>query len=313
MLGRGNTKMTTPTALLIATVMVALSSLPAQAQDLDETQLADAMDFAMNDAVFTMYHEIGHMLVGELGLPVLGKEEDAADALATILLLLDDSDEDSYNALIDSADGWYFNAVKSTGEGVDALSYYSDHSLDIQRAYAMVCMMVGKDPEAFAATADAYELDADRRESCVYTFEQAASAWATLLAPHEVTNAPGAAITVTYEDAGDYAVFADELKQRQVLERAAALITESYVLPGPVDFVAMQCGEANAYYSPSQSTVTYCYELADSMFALYVNDILPLWESDTDEAAADDTERAEGNAPLQDLVGRWSDGQSASN
>jgi hypothetical protein len=305
--------MTTPTALLIATATVALLSLPVQAQDLDDTQIAEAMDFAMHDAVFTMYHEIGHMLVGELGLPVLGKEEDAADALATIMLLLDDTDEDSYNALIDSADGWYFNAVKSTGEGVDALSYYSDHSLDIQRAYAMVCMMVGKDPEAFAQTADAYELDADRRESCGYTFAQAASAWATLLAPHEVTDAPGAEITVTYEDAGDYEVFAEALKERQVLERAAALISESYVLPGPVTFTATLCGEANAYYSPSESAVTYCYELADSMFALYVNDILPLAESEADAETADSTERAEGDVPRQDLVGRWSDAKPAAN
>lgn len=66
--------MTTPTALLIATAIGALLSLPVQAQDLDETQTAEAMDFAMHDAVFTMYHEIGHLLIGELGLPVLGKE-----------------------------------------------------------------------------------------------------------------------------------------------------------------------------------------------------------------------------------------------
>jgi len=311
--------MTTPTALLMATALAALLSLPAQAQDLDETQTAAAMDFAMHDAIFTMYHEIGHMLVGELGLPVLGKEEDAADALATIMLLLDDSDDDSYNALIDSADGWYFNAVKSTGAGVDELSYYSDHSLDIQRAYAMVCMMVGKDPEAFSETADAYDLDADRREACGYTFAQAASAWATLLEPHMVVDTPGAEIKVSYEDAGDYEGFAEALKGRQVLERAAALITESYVLPGPVSFTAKQCGEANAYYSPSESAVIYCYELSADMHALYVNDIMPLAaESESDEgpaevAADEGSERKVSDGPRQDLVGRWSDAEPGAN
>lgn len=303
--------MTTPTALLIATAIGALLSLPVQAQDLDETQTAEAMDFAMHDAVFTMYHEIGHLLIGELGLPVLGKEEDAADALATIMLLLDSSDDDSYNALIDSADGWYFNAVKSTGEGVDAFSYYSDHSLDIQRAYAMVCMMVGKDPDAFSETAEAYDLDADRREACGYTFAQAASAWATLLEPHMVVEAPGAEITVSYEDAGDYEGFAEALKGRQVLERAAALITESYVLPGPVSFIAKQCGEPNAFYSPSQSAVIYCYEMAADMHALYVNDILPLAAaSETEEVTA---ERVDSDGPRQNLVGHWSDAAVAPN
>lgn len=142
--------------------------------------LEDAMSFALHDAAFTMYHEIGHLLVGELGLPVLGKEEDAVDAWATIWMLEFDEDEDSYVALIDAADGWYFNAVKSTGSGVEDLSYSSDHSLDIQRAYAMVCFMVGKDPDVFGETADIYEISADRQEACAYTYEQAMVSWMSL-------------------------------------------------------------------------------------------------------------------------------------
>src|SRR5690349_14654698 len=108
---------------MIATGLMAVA-LPAHGQDFTDEDYAAAVDFAMHDAAFTMYHEIGHMLVGELGLPVLGKEEDAADALAVILLLNDDTDDDSYNALVDAADGWYFNAVNSTGSGVEDFSYY---------------------------------------------------------------------------------------------------------------------------------------------------------------------------------------------
>jgi len=252
-------------------------SMPVHGQDLSEEDAGWALDFAMHDAVFTMYHEIGHMLVGELGLPVLGKEEDAADSLATILLLTDEDNDDSYNALIDSSDGWYFNAVNSTGSGVDDFSYYDEHSLDIQRAYAMVCMMVGMDPDAFADTADAYGLDEDQRDACGGTFDQAISAWAVVLEPHEVADARGAEISVVYEDAGDFTEFANALESRQVLEHAAELIMASYVLPGPVTFRATQCGEANAFYDPAESEVRYCYELAEEMYRLYVNDILPAY------------------------------------
>lgn len=261
-------------ALLLAvaaTCLLAVAS-PAYAQDFSDEDIADAIDFAMHDAAFTMYHEIGHMLVGELGLPVLGKEEDAADALAVILLLNDDSDPDSYNALVDAADGWYFNAVKSTGSGVEEFSYYDEHSLDIQRAYAMVCMMVGKEPEVFEQTAEAYELDQDRVDGCAYTYEQAASSWFTLLGPHEGSD--GAAIEVIYDDAGDYEDFAEILRERGVIEHAADLIMANYVLPTPVTFRATLCGEANAYYDPSNSEVTYCYELAEDLFSLYLNDII---------------------------------------
>jgi hypothetical protein len=34
-----------------------------------------------------LHHEIGHLLINELDLPVLGWEEDAADSLATLMLL----------------------------------------------------------------------------------------------------------------------------------------------------------------------------------------------------------------------------------
>ena len=253
----------------------------AQAQDFTEEDIAWAMDFAMHDAMFTLYHETGHMLIGELDLPVLGKEEDAADALAAIMMLAPSDDEiERHNALIDAADGWYFQALGSTGSGVDELSYYSDHSLDIQRAYAMVCMMVGNDPETFADTAEAYELDSDRQEACADTYEQAERSWGRVLEDHEVGDEPGVAIEVIYEDAGDYELFADELKSRRVLENTAELVMERYVLPGSVVFRAMQCGEANAYYYPAESEVVYCYELADHMFALYLTDILSAFEEE---------------------------------
>lgn len=267
-------------SLAAASLCLALSAAPAMAQDEDQV-LAESMDFAMHDALYTMYHEVGHMLVGVLGLPVLGKEEDAADALATIWLLTDETDDDSWNALIDAADGWYFNAVKSTGSGVEDFSYFDDHSLDIQRAYAMVCMMVGAEPDVFGDTADTYEIDADQQEACAGTYEQAVTSWDKLLEPHLVDGEQGAEIEVIYEDAGEYEVFAEELKARGTLEHAAKLVMDWYVLPENVTFRAMQCGEANAYYYPAEREITYCYELAEHMFYLHLYDIVG-W-SDTAE------------------------------
>ncbi|MCR6633794.1 DUF4344 domain-containing metallopeptidase [Devosia sp.] len=261
-------------------VCLALLAAPAMAQDEDQV-LAESMDFAMHDALYTMYHEVGHMLVGELELPVLGKEEDAADALATIWLLTDETDDDSWNALIDAADGWYFNAVQSTGSGVEDFSYYDDHSLDIQRAYAMVCMMVGAEPDVFGETADNYEIDAEQQEACAYTYEQAVTSWDALLEPHLVDGEQGAEIEIVYEDAGDYEVFAEEMKARGILEHAAKLVMDWYVLPETVTFRATQCGEANAYFYPAEREITYCYELAEHMFYLHLYDIVG-W-SDTAE------------------------------
>jgi hypothetical protein len=243
---------------------------PAVARELTEEEAAEAMEFAMHDAVFSVYHEIGHMMVDQFDLPVLGKEEDAADALAVILLLDDKTDEiEAYNTLVDSSDGWYFNALKSTGKGVEGLSYYDDHSLSIQRAYAMACMMVGSDPESYAQIAEAYEFDEDGQDNCASTYEQTHDSWMALLNPHEGKS--GNEISVIYEKAGKYKAFADELKSRQVLEKAAALIEGKYQLPGPLTFRAELCDEANAYYSSDDNEVIYCYELASEMYDLDVD------------------------------------------
>lgn len=278
-------------AALLASVCLVI---PAFAQD--EEEFLQAIDFAMHDAAFTMYHEIGHMLISELDLPVLGKEEDAADALAVIMLLNDDSDEDSYNALIDAADGWYFNALKSTGSSIDDFSFYDEHSLDIQRAYAMVCMMVGKEPEYFSEVAEAYELSDDRVEACSYTYEQAQASWDALLKPHMVKESKGESIQVIFEDAGDYSDWEAILQERRILQHAADLVMEKYVLPRPVTFVASQCGSANAYYQPSNRQVTYCYELAHDLFSLYVNDILGYGEEQgVEQADEDEADEPAGN------------------
>ena len=253
----------------LLTLALSAFALPALAQEPSDEERALAMQFAMHDAIFTLYHEAGHLLVGELGLPVLGKEEDAADALAVIMILKYTDDEvERFNTLIDAADGWYFNAQNTTGEGVDDLSYYDDHSLDIQRAYAMVCMMVGADPEEFGETADIYEMDPERQDACAGVYAQAESAWLTVLDPHFATE-PGAEIPITYEDAGDYAIIEENLKDWAVMENLAELLRTTFALPGPVSLRATQCGQANAYYDPSEHEIIYCYELAASMYNLY--------------------------------------------
>jgi len=250
-------------------LVLGLGSPPARAGEVDE----DAMDFAMHDAVYTTFHEVGHMFVSEFELPVLGKEEDAADALAAVQLLGPDADEDWGNALISAADGWYFSAVKSTGNGVEELSYYDDHALDIERAYAMVCMMVGADSNWFSEVAEAYEMDSDRQEACAGVYEQAATSWASLLEPYLADGEKGEAITVVYDDTEDYAMFREALESRGIFEDIARRIETAYLLPRPITIRVAECDEANAYWSAEDAEITYCYELSQSMYDMYINDI----------------------------------------
>jgi hypothetical protein len=288
---------------LAALALSATLSVPAFAQDLTEEQSAEAMDFAMHDAVFTLYHETGHLLVHELGIPVLGKEEDAADALAVVLILKNTVDDvEMFNTLIDAADGWYLQAEQTTGEGIDDLSYYDDHSLDIQRAYAMVCMMVGADAGEFADVADTYEMDPDRQDACSGVYEQAESSWMSVLEPH-IASEEGPEIPITYEDAGEYQIFADELQSRHILEDLAEFLRTNFALPDGISMQAAQCGQPNAFYDWGNHQMTYCYELAAQMYQLDADWYLSDGEDTGDDETSEDDSGITGTNLNDNIAG----------
>src|SRR5262249_6415138 len=45
-----------------------------------EEQRRKSLEFILGNVLFAVTHEVGHMLVSRMNLPVLGREEDAADA-----------------------------------------------------------------------------------------------------------------------------------------------------------------------------------------------------------------------------------------
>jgi hypothetical protein len=50
-------------------------------------QLENRVGFVIGNTLFVLLHETAHALINELGIPVLGREEDAADALAALVAL----------------------------------------------------------------------------------------------------------------------------------------------------------------------------------------------------------------------------------
>jgi hypothetical protein len=255
----------------IAWAVAALSwlalALPAGAAGYSNAQLSEAMDVAMHDAIFTLYHESGHLLIDELKLPVLGKEEDAADALAVLQILKNTPDKkELIRTLNDVADEWYYSSLRATPAD---LTGYDRHSLDIQRANAMICLMVGADPASFARKAEARGLGVGDRDDCADDYRRTLDAWTTVLAPH-LASKPGAEIKVTYGPADDDHLqrFADALQSRHILEGIAEQLRRTYALPQGISIVAKECSEANSYYLADEHQILYCYELADDIYGL---------------------------------------------
>ncbi len=84
------------------------------------------------------------------------------------------------------------------------------------------------------------------------------------------TDWPGR-MTATYEQAtSPEAITGRDLIQKdQLLEDLADSINQSLKLPYDIPLIGKQCDEANAYWSPSDKTVTICYEDAADALDIY--------------------------------------------
>jgi len=155
---------------------------PAQAGSAQEMS-----PFVQSNVIHTLFHEIGHAIIDQFQLPVIGQEEDAVDAFATIEVITF-FEEDAKPILIDVAASWLAMDADTDRE---QLNFYDIHDLDAQRAYRVICHLYGNDPEANADAAEWAELPEDTQEVCEETGPLAYDSWEVLLA--DITLEEGAA------------------------------------------------------------------------------------------------------------------------
>ncbi|MEU2503516.1 DUF4344 domain-containing metallopeptidase [Streptomyces sp. NPDC007863] len=145
---------------------------------------------ATNDDVIgisnsTVFHELGHALISVYELPITGREEDAVDQLATLLLSEDPVHEEYAWSDIEA---WGALALASE-EGRISEDVAGEHSLNAQRFYNAVCWLYGSNPALYQgvvlteANPDGY-LPESRAVRCPDEYRQIQESWSTLLAPY---------------------------------------------------------------------------------------------------------------------------------
>ncbi len=276
-------------AMLGMLVPVQASSIKEDEEGLDSDQVHDVREFALGNARFFLFHEAGHMLISELDLPVLGREEDAVDMLATLLMLHAETEEDD-QALVDSVDGWTLSSyARYASEEEEDLS--AAHALDEQRAYTMTCLMIGKDAEWFVESADDLEIAQERRDECVSEYELARKSWFGLLERHQAAKPAMDQFRIAYRrpQDPDLSAYMELVRQGRILERLGEALSV-YRLPRRVRITAMQCDEANAYWSPDEREITFCYELAQAYLVLLADYFR---EEESEDYAEDEAEQQE--------------------
>ncbi len=233
-----------------------------QLKKLTQEERENAVHFVVGNMLFVFLHELAHAAIADLELPVLGREEDAADEFA-ILRMLWVGTALTHRVLTDATKGWFFSARRDRKEG-EPLAFYDEHSLDQQRAYHIVCLTVGNDPNAMVDLANEMKLPADRRESCKRDFERASSSWHKVLQPHRrQPDEPSVEIETIYgEGKGDLASYAQSFRTLRLLETVAGFTAGELAWPVPFTLEMQSCGFINARWNDETRKLTLCYELA---------------------------------------------------
>jgi hypothetical protein len=142
----------------------------------DKTKLDDAVKAA---TAATFFHELGHALVAAWKIPITGREEDAVDQLATLVLI--ERTEDGEQMALAGALSFRLYADLAKGE---KKIYWDEHSLDEQRFFDTVCMVYGHNEEKYAYLVKDGTLPEERADFCSEDYDKVSNAWRQLLAPY---------------------------------------------------------------------------------------------------------------------------------
>lgn len=258
-------------AFIVFTLLTALTVQPAAAFDMtgmSKLDRAEALRFAINNSLFTLYHEVAHLLIDRLHLPVLGREEDAADNIAT-WMLLQKGTPDANEALKDAARGWML-----TGDSYDNVftddDFASGYSPDRQRSLQIVCMMVGADGAAFRQVAERYAIHPERQDTCFFDYDMLDRSLRSIL-PSEGS---GTRVDVRYQSGGHSLRLAERIfRNSGIFEDVAEEVRQNYRLEGRVRFTAKSCHEPNAFYDAQTVEIIFCYELLQDFIALHATNM----------------------------------------
>jgi hypothetical protein len=237
---------------------------------------AVTLTFILGNVQFLLAHELGHLVIGEFQVPVLGPEENAADYIAATALIRTERRDPERNAryrdyLLAAADAQRLAWEKGTSLGVP-VPYWDSHALNIQRFYQFVCLLYGADPETYAELPARIGLPAGRAAGCAAEFQHADRAinWLIATFGRKPGAGEGAPIEIRYEPPPSVVAteVAQEMRRVRLVEASTERVTELFALPRPVAVVMRRCGRSEAAWQPERSELVLCYELLDTFFRL---------------------------------------------
>lgn len=137
-------------------------------------------DVILGSTLEVFLHEFGHAAFDYLQVPIMGREEDAADQFAAYILL-QFAKSDARRLITGAAFTYNFEAHQpSTKKN----PFADEHGLPAQRFYNILCMAYGADEKLFADAVDKGILPKERAEGCADEYELLARSFKKLIGPY---------------------------------------------------------------------------------------------------------------------------------
>jgi hypothetical protein len=134
--------------------------------------------------VDVILHEVGHAVFDMLEIPVLGREEDAADLFSAYILLQFDP-ADAQHLIRGTAFLGAKEAAEAQKKQIAIKDFADEHGLPAQRYFTLLCVAYGSDPKAYADAVSRGGLTKERaEESCPGEYAALERAFRTLILPH---------------------------------------------------------------------------------------------------------------------------------
>jgi hypothetical protein len=169
--------------LTIAFLLCVLTANSSSNISFDPARAFQPDFYVQSNLEFTLLHELAHAVIELNDIPILGGQEQAADQIALMLLMMADDfnkkdiNPDLLNKLLAISGEWMLVWQQ---EKHSPPVYWDTHPLAIQRFYEVTCLAYGSNPDKLEALRKDKMLPVERAWDCDIEFEKTRQALAWL-------------------------------------------------------------------------------------------------------------------------------------
>ena len=131
-------------------------------------------------STFTMLHELGHALVHQFDIPITGKEENAVDEFA-MMMLLDSDNSEATDLAIEGVFQFYYDSLDENG-----INFADEHAPSLERYFDLLSIYYGANPQDnqnYVGEED-WQLTTARADLSESEYEKKRISWDALLSNH---------------------------------------------------------------------------------------------------------------------------------